>query len=66
MDHDRHDVSRPATRRAAGIMPVAVSLSNAPPTATRSSVMALYLVSLSNRYDSCLTKSMNDCAARGA
>jgi len=39
MDHDRQDVSTPATRCAAGIMPVAVSLSNAPPTATPSSVM---------------------------
>jgi hypothetical protein len=39
MDHDRQDVSTPATRYAAGIMPVAVSLSNAPPTATPSSVM---------------------------
>jgi len=39
MDHDRLDVSTPATRCAAGIMPVAVSLSNAPPTATPSSVM---------------------------
>jgi hypothetical protein len=41
MDHDRQDVSTPATRCAAGIMPVAVSLSNAPPTATPSSVMGL-------------------------
>jgi hypothetical protein len=32
MDHDRHDVSTPATRCAAGIMPVAVSLSNATPS----------------------------------
>jgi hypothetical protein len=39
MDHDRLDVSTPTTRCAAGIMPVAVSLSNAPPTATPSSVM---------------------------
>ena len=39
MDHDRQDASTPATRCAAGIMPVAVSLSNAPPTATPSSVM---------------------------
>jgi hypothetical protein len=39
MDHDRQDVSTPATRCAAGITPVAVSLSNAPPTATPSSVM---------------------------
>ena len=39
MDHDRQDVSTPATRCAAGIMPVAVSLSNAPPTATPSSLM---------------------------
>jgi len=39
MDHDRQDVSTPAARCAAGIMPVAVSLSNAPPTATPSSVM---------------------------
>jgi hypothetical protein len=41
MDHDRQDVSTPATRCAAGVMPVAVSLSNAPPTATPSSVMGL-------------------------
>jgi hypothetical protein len=41
MDHDRQDVSTPATRCAAGIMPFAVSLSNAPPTATPSSVMRL-------------------------
>jgi hypothetical protein len=27
MDHDRQDISTPATRCAAGIMPVAVSLS---------------------------------------
>jgi hypothetical protein len=33
MDHDHHDVSTPATRCAAGIMPVAVSLSKAPLTA---------------------------------
>ena len=33
MDHDRQDASTPATRCAAGITPVAVSLSNAPPTA---------------------------------
>ena len=39
MDHDRQDVSTPAPRCPAGIMPVAVSLSNAPPTATPSSVM---------------------------
>ena len=42
MDHDRLDVSTPATRCAAGIMPVAVSLSNAPPTATPSSVMGRF------------------------
>jgi len=42
MDHDRQDVSTPATRCAAGIMPVAVSLSNAPPTATPSSVMGSF------------------------
>jgi hypothetical protein len=46
MDHDRQDVSTPATRCAAGIMPVAVSLSNAPPTATLSSVMGPILVVL--------------------
>ena len=40
MDHDRQDVSTPATRCAAGIMPV-VSMSNAPPSATPSSVMSL-------------------------
>ena len=42
MDHDRQDVSTPATRCAADIMPVAVSLSNAPPTATPSSVMGRF------------------------
>ena len=42
MDHDRQDVSTPATRCAAGIMPAAVSLSNAPPTVTPSSVMGLH------------------------
>ena len=41
MDHDRQDVSTPATRCAADIVPVAVSLSNAPPTATPSAVMGL-------------------------
>jgi hypothetical protein len=39
MDHDHWNASTPATRCAAGIMPVAVSLPNAPPTATPSSVM---------------------------
>jgi hypothetical protein len=42
MDHDRQDVSTPATRCAAGIMPVAVSLANATP----SSVMGRYPGSL--------------------
>ncbi len=42
MDHDRRDGSTPATRRATGIMPAAVSLSNAPPTATPSSVMSRF------------------------
>ena len=42
MDHDRQDASTPATRCAIGIMPVAVSLSNAPPTATPSSVMGQF------------------------
>jgi hypothetical protein len=40
MDHDRRNANTPATRCATGIMPVAVSLSNAPPTATPSSVMS--------------------------
>jgi hypothetical protein len=40
MDHDPRDAITPATRSATGIMPVAVSLSNAPPTATPSSVMS--------------------------
>ena len=39
MDHDRQDASTLATRCAFGIMPVAMSLSNAPPTARPSSVM---------------------------
>jgi hypothetical protein len=34
MDHDRQYVSTPATRCAAGIMPVAVSLSNGPARAS--------------------------------
>ena len=34
IDPDRREGSRPATRCAIGIAPVAVSLSNAPPTAT--------------------------------
>src|SRR3954462_14181708 len=34
MDHDRRNDRTPATRRATGIMPVAVSQSNAPPTPT--------------------------------
>jgi len=40
MDHDRRNARTPATRCATGITPVAVSLSNAPPTATPSSVMS--------------------------
>jgi hypothetical protein len=40
MDHDRRDASTPATRCTTGIMPVAASLSNAPTTATPSSVMS--------------------------
>ena len=40
MDHDRGNDRTPATRCAIGIKPVAVSLSNAPPTATPSSVMS--------------------------
>ncbi len=39
-DHDRRHASTPATRYATGIMPVAVPLANAPPTATPSSVMS--------------------------
>jgi hypothetical protein len=39
MDHDHGNDRTPATRCAIGIKPVAVSLSNAPPTATPSSVM---------------------------
>jgi hypothetical protein len=42
IDHNHGNVSTPATRCAIGIMPVAVSLSNAPPTATPSSVMSRY------------------------
>jgi hypothetical protein len=42
MDHDRREFSTPATRCATGIMPVAVSLSNAPPTATPSSVLSQF------------------------
>jgi hypothetical protein len=42
MDHDRGNVNTTATRCAIGIMPVAASLSNAPPTATPSSVMGLF------------------------
>src|SRR5215211_209413 len=37
MDHDRRNANTPATRCTIGIMPVAVSLSNTPPTATPSS-----------------------------
>ena len=40
MDHDRRNSSSPATRWATGFMQVAVSLSNAPPNATPSSVMS--------------------------
>jgi hypothetical protein len=40
MHHDHGNDRTPATRSAIGIKPVAVSLSNAPPTATPSSVMA--------------------------
>ena len=40
MDHDHRDANRPTTRCATGIMPVAVSPLNAPPTATPSSVMS--------------------------
>jgi hypothetical protein len=36
IDHDPRDVSRPPTRCAIGIAPVAVYLANAPPTATPS------------------------------
>ena len=39
IDHDYRKAITPATRCATGIMPVAVSLSNAPPTTTPSSVM---------------------------
>src|SRR5579863_2374171 len=39
MDHDHGNDRTPATRCAIGIKPVAVSLSNAPPIATPSSVM---------------------------
>jgi hypothetical protein len=39
MDHDHWNDRTPATRCATAIKPVAVSLANAPPTATRSSVM---------------------------
>jgi len=40
MDHDRRDANTPATRRATGIMPVAVSL----PTATPASVTSRFAV----------------------
>jgi hypothetical protein len=39
MDHGRQHPGTPATRCATSFIPVAVSLSNAPPTATPSSVM---------------------------
>src|SRR4029453_10049342 len=39
INHDHWNASAPATRGAIGVMPVAVSLPNAPPTATPSSVM---------------------------
>jgi hypothetical protein len=39
MDHDHWNDRTPATRSATGVKPIAVSLSNAPPTATPSSVM---------------------------
>jgi hypothetical protein len=39
MDHDPQNDPTPATRCAIDIMPVAVSLSNAPSTAAPSSVM---------------------------
>ena len=42
MDHDHGNDRTPATRCAIGIKPVAVSLSNAPPTATPSSVMGRF------------------------
>jgi hypothetical protein len=41
MDHDHWNDRRPATRCATGINPVAVSLANAPPSATPLSVMGL-------------------------
>ena len=41
VDHDHRNGRTPATRCAIGIKPVAVSLSNAQPTATPSSVMSL-------------------------
>jgi len=34
MDHDRRDISTPGEHSSIGIMPVAMSLSNAPPTTT--------------------------------
>src|SRR5258707_9670462 len=42
MDHDHGNDRTPATRCAIGIKPVAVSLPNAPPTATPSSVMGRF------------------------
>jgi hypothetical protein len=42
MDHDHGNDRTPATRCAIGIKPAAASLSNAPPTATPSSVMGRF------------------------
>src|SRR4051812_19070396 len=43
MNHDRQDDRTPATRCATGIMPVAVSPSNAPPPPTPSGVGHVFL-----------------------
>jgi len=47
MDHDCWNDGTPATRCATDIVPVAASLSNAPPTATPSSAMSPFVDRLS-------------------
>jgi hypothetical protein len=63
MDHDRRNVSTPETRCATGIMPVAVSLSNAPPTAT-SSVMSRQRYCASTRRQSAQEVNRGSWAVR--
>ena len=46
MDHDRRNANTPATRCTIGIMPVAASLSSAPPTATPLPVMGHQSITL--------------------